>query len=145
MSPPAQAIPSNDGQKGSSVPVPRLLGLCEDEAILGVPFYLMEYVPGRARASHKKDAMYPSTMRRSAPPSRKHAETLPQVDFSEQRMPAIAHRRQWAAEVFSRSSDAQSAQWAEKIGSSTTLPAPLVWRHLSSRSHSPSRHAHTHL
>lgn len=30
----------------SSVPVPRTLGLCEDEAINGAPFYVMDYVDG---------------------------------------------------------------------------------------------------
>lgn len=30
----------------SSVPVPRVLGLCIHEDVLGVPFYLMEDVPG---------------------------------------------------------------------------------------------------
>lgn len=32
---------------GSDVPVPRTYGLCEDEAVIGTPFYLMEYVEGR--------------------------------------------------------------------------------------------------
>lgn len=32
---------------GTAVPVPSLLGYCEDEAVLGTAFYLMRYVPGR--------------------------------------------------------------------------------------------------
>jgi aminoglycoside phosphotransferase (APT) family kinase protein len=32
---------------GSAVPVPRLLFLCEDDAVLGTPFFVMEHVPGR--------------------------------------------------------------------------------------------------
>ncbi len=32
---------------GSDVPVPRMLGLCEDAAVIGTAFYLMEYVNGR--------------------------------------------------------------------------------------------------
>src|SRR5205823_8207229 len=34
------------GLKDSPVPVPRPLLACRDDSILGVPFYLMEYVPG---------------------------------------------------------------------------------------------------
>ncbi len=32
---------------GSDVPVPEALALCEDSAILGTPFFVMRYVPGR--------------------------------------------------------------------------------------------------
>lgn len=31
----------------AGVPSPPLHGLCEDSSILGTPFYLMSYVPGR--------------------------------------------------------------------------------------------------
>ncbi|MEJ2283328.1 MAG: phosphotransferase [Desulfobacterales bacterium] len=31
----------------SEVPVPKMLLLCEDDAIIGTPFFVMEYVPGR--------------------------------------------------------------------------------------------------
>ncbi|XP_019850051.1 PREDICTED: acyl-CoA dehydrogenase family member 10 [Amphimedon queenslandica] len=42
--------------KDYNVPVPNLLSLCEDESIVGTPFYLMEYVEGRIF----KDASLPS-------------------------------------------------------------------------------------
>jgi aminoglycoside phosphotransferase (APT) family kinase protein len=32
---------------GSPVPVPRMLFLCEDDAVLGTPFFVMKHVPGR--------------------------------------------------------------------------------------------------
>ena len=32
---------------GTDVPVPRVYGLCEDDAVLGSMFYVMEFVPGR--------------------------------------------------------------------------------------------------
>ena len=32
---------------GSEVPVPRMLGLCEDEAVIGRAFYVMEFMQGR--------------------------------------------------------------------------------------------------
>ncbi|MES2169800.1 MAG: phosphotransferase family protein [Actinomycetota bacterium] len=31
---------------GAGVPVPRILAICEDESVLGVPFYVMEYLDG---------------------------------------------------------------------------------------------------
>ena len=34
------------GLEGSGVPVPRVLAVCADESLLGVPFYVMEYLDG---------------------------------------------------------------------------------------------------
>jgi aminoglycoside phosphotransferase (APT) family kinase protein len=34
----------------TSVPVPKMLLLCEDDTIIGTPFFVMEYVPGRVLA-----------------------------------------------------------------------------------------------
>ena len=31
----------------NGVPIPEMLGLCEDCNIIGTPFYLMKYVPGK--------------------------------------------------------------------------------------------------
>ncbi|MCD2513234.1 phosphotransferase family protein [Comamonas endophytica] len=33
--------------EGTEVPVPRMLGYCEDASLLGTPFYVMEFLPGR--------------------------------------------------------------------------------------------------
>eukprot|EP00899_Mesostigma_viride_P025654 jgi/Mesvir1/6273/Mv19978-RA.2 len=33
--------------QGTQVPVPRVLSLCEDESVIGTPFYIMEHVNGR--------------------------------------------------------------------------------------------------
>jgi aminoglycoside phosphotransferase (APT) family kinase protein len=35
------------GLAGSAVPVPDALALCEDEAVIGTPFFVMRWVPGR--------------------------------------------------------------------------------------------------
>lgn len=32
---------------GSAVPVPQMLGLCEDAGVIGTPFFVMQHVPGR--------------------------------------------------------------------------------------------------
>lgn len=36
---------------GSGVPVPRTYALCRDDQVIGAPFYVMEYVPGRVLRS----------------------------------------------------------------------------------------------
>ncbi|KAL3857866.1 hypothetical protein ACJMK2_012496 [Sinanodonta woodiana] len=38
------------GQHG--VPVPKMLGFCEDSSLLGTPFYVMEHLPGRIFLDH---------------------------------------------------------------------------------------------
>ena len=43
----------------SEVPVPRMLGYCEDEALLGTPFYLMEFVDGRVIVDQTLPGMEP--------------------------------------------------------------------------------------
>ncbi len=35
------------GLYGTAVPVPKMLALCQDEAVIGRAFYVMEFVPGR--------------------------------------------------------------------------------------------------
>ena len=35
---------------GSGVPVPRMHALCEDPAVVGSPFYVMDFVDGRVFA-----------------------------------------------------------------------------------------------
>ena len=36
---------------GSAVPVPQMLGLCEDASVIGTPFFVMQHVPGRLMGS----------------------------------------------------------------------------------------------
>ncbi|HEV7933655.1 MAG TPA: phosphotransferase family protein [Actinomadura sp.] len=57
-----------------SVPVPRPLAFCADEAVIGAPFYLMEHVEGRVlRAVEDADDVSP---RQAAQLSERLAETL---------------------------------------------------------------------
>ncbi|HEX4882494.1 MAG TPA: phosphotransferase family protein [Casimicrobiaceae bacterium] len=44
----------------TSVPVPRMVGYCDDAAVLGTPFYLMERVPGRVFAAHALPGLAPA-------------------------------------------------------------------------------------
>ncbi|MBI3367973.1 MAG: phosphotransferase family protein [Burkholderiales bacterium] len=38
--------------QGSAVPLPRMLGLCEDASIIGTPFFVMQHVSGRMLGPH---------------------------------------------------------------------------------------------
>ena len=45
---------------GTGVPVPRMIALCEDSAVIGTPFYLMEHVDGRVLWDPTLPAMSPA-------------------------------------------------------------------------------------
>ena len=36
-----------DALKKQSVPIPEMVGLCEDSSVIGTPFYIMNYVSGK--------------------------------------------------------------------------------------------------
>ncbi|XP_041348618.1 acyl-CoA dehydrogenase family member 10-like [Gigantopelta aegis] len=42
------------------VPVPRTLAFCDDESVLGTPFYIMDYVPGRIFKNHALPGLEPA-------------------------------------------------------------------------------------
>ena len=43
----------------TDVPVPKVYGLCEDDAVVGTPFYIMEFLDGRIF----EDAAFPGVSR----------------------------------------------------------------------------------
>jgi len=45
--------------EGSDVPVPRMLGYCDDTSIVGTPFYLMEFLVGRVLMDPSLPGMQP--------------------------------------------------------------------------------------
>lgn len=46
-----------DALRDTGVPVPRMLAYCEDPAVLGTPFYLMEYLEGRVLLDQRLPGM----------------------------------------------------------------------------------------
>lgn len=46
--------------QGSDVPVPRMLAYCEDEQIVGTPFFLMEFLDGRVLVDQSLPGMEPA-------------------------------------------------------------------------------------
>ncbi len=45
--------------QGSAVPVPRMLARCDDESVVGTPFFLMEYLEGRVLVDQSLPGMAP--------------------------------------------------------------------------------------
>ena len=62
---------------GTGVPVPRVYALCDDPAVIGSTFYIMEFVPGRVFI----DPRLPGLSR---------AERAPIFDSMNETMPATA-------------------------------------------------------
>jgi aminoglycoside phosphotransferase (APT) family kinase protein len=50
----------------TDVPVPRVLGLCDDPAVNGAPFYVMDHVPGLVLDAPAKAEVMEPAARRSA-------------------------------------------------------------------------------
>ena len=46
--------------QGTDVPVPRMLGYCEDSGLLGTPFYVMQFLQGRVMMDQSLQDMEPS-------------------------------------------------------------------------------------
>jgi len=46
--------------QGSGVPVPRMFAYCEDESLVGTPFYLMEFLDGRVLVDQALPGMAPA-------------------------------------------------------------------------------------
>ncbi len=117
---------------GSAVPVPRALALCEDPAIIGSAFYVMEHVAGRV--------IWDQTLPEAAP-----AERAAMFDSMNATIAAL-HSVDWRAaglEGFGRPENylaRQIARWSKQYRASETAPIPAMdslieWlpRHLPAR------------
>jgi len=52
------------GLEGTDVPVPPVVGFCEDEAVTGAPFYVMEFVEGPVIRAPEQAALFPDPAQR---------------------------------------------------------------------------------
>lgn len=129
--------------QGSGVPVPRMLGLCEDEAVLGRAFYLMEFVEGRifwdpalpGATPGERSEIYQEMLRVQA--------TLHRLD------PASLGLQNYgrAGSYFER----QIARWSKQYQASITEPIAAMERlmdwlpaHMPASAHDPSEVALVH-
>lgn len=104
--------------QGSAVPVPQMLGLCEDAAVIGTPFFVMRHVPGRLMGARLAQ----------------HGTHAEQAAINDDliRVLAALHRVDWRAvglEGFGRPEryfERQLARWSAQWDSARTAPAPAM-------------------
>lgn len=70
------------GLADSAVPVPEMLGLCENEAVLGRAFYIMSFVPGRIFWDQSLPGMTPAQRSEIYVEMNRVIAALHQVDFA---------------------------------------------------------------
>ncbi|RAG74098.1 phosphotransferase family protein, partial [Burkholderia multivorans] len=51
--------------RGQGVAVPQIIDVCEDETVLGVPFYLMDFVPGTVVTDTLPEILAPAEARQA--------------------------------------------------------------------------------
>ncbi|CAM9700728.1 unnamed protein product [Chrysoparadoxa australica] len=67
--------------QGTAVPVPKVYVLCEDEEVVGTPFFIMEFVEGRVFSDPSLPDVMPSHRHRAYASAVQVLETLHRVDF----------------------------------------------------------------
>jgi acyl-CoA dehydrogenase len=68
--------------QGSGVPVPRMFGYCDDESLIGTPFYLMEFLDGRVLMDQSLPGMQPAERRAIYREMNRVIAALHGVDYS---------------------------------------------------------------
>lgn len=68
--------------QGSSVPVPRMYGYCDDTSLIGTPFYLMEFLDGRVLMDQSLPGMQPAERRAIYREMNRVIAALHGVDYS---------------------------------------------------------------
>ena len=116
----ALAVSHLQAPAGSGVPVPRMLGLCEDATLIGTPFFVMQHVPGRLMGSRFAEA---------GPLAERQA-----INDDLLRVLAALHRVDWRAaglEGFGRPEryvERQVARWTAQWEGSRTEDVPTMER-----------------
>lgn len=108
------------GLQGTDVPVPRMYCLCEDEAIIGRAFYVMEFMPGRILWDQTLPGM--STQERGAIYNEMNRviAALHTVKFAERGLAAYGK----PGNYFER----QIGRWSKQYVASITQPIPEMDR-----------------
>ncbi|WP_120971786.1 phosphotransferase [Comamonas sp. lk] len=68
--------------QGSEVPVPRMFAYCDDETLIGTPFYLMEFLEGRVWMDQSLPGMAPAERRAVYREMNRVIAALHRVDYS---------------------------------------------------------------
>jgi aminoglycoside phosphotransferase (APT) family kinase protein len=107
--------------QGSAVPVPRMLGYCEDAALLGTPFYLMDFLEGRVLFDQSLPEMQPSERAAVYADLNRVIAALHSVDFRAVGLESFGKSGRYVAR--------QVERWSRQIAAST-VPVPPALRRL---------------
>ena len=105
----------------SAVPVPRMLGYCEDPALLGTPFYVMEFLEGRVLVDQSLPGMQPEERAAVYDDLNRVIASLHAVDFRAVGLETFGK----AGNYFAR----QIERWTRQTAAST-VPVPPAMRKL---------------
>ena len=104
------------GLRDTDVPVPSMVCLCEDEAVVGRAFYLMEYMEGRVLWDPSLPGMTPSERAAIYDESNRVIAALHRVDFAKQGLGSYGR----PGNYFER----QIGRWSRQYQASITQPIP---------------------
>lgn len=107
--------------RSTNVPVPRMLAYCDDASIVGTPFYLMEFVPGRVLLDQSLPGMTPTERRAIYSEMSRVLAALHAVDYPSVGLETFGKTGQY----FER----QIARWSRQCEASSQ-PLPLAMRRL---------------
>ena len=102
------------GLAGTAVPVPRMVCLCEDEAVVGRAFYLMEYMQGRVLWDPSLPGMAPAERTAIYDESNRVLASLHTVDYVKQGLGSYGR----PGNYFER----QIGRWSRQYQASITQP-----------------------
>jgi aminoglycoside phosphotransferase (APT) family kinase protein len=104
------------GLRGSNVPVPEMLGLCEDESIIGRAFYVMEFMAGRVMWDQSLPGMSPIQRAEIYDEMNRVIAALHTVDIQAHGLSAYGK----PGNYFER----QIGRWSKQYQASITQPIP---------------------
>lgn len=110
---------------GTAVPVARTYALCEDEAVIGTPFYIMDYVDGRVLWDPTLPGSSPSERAAIFDEMNRVIAALHQVDYARQGLAEFGKPGNYFARQIARWTKQYKASETEKIEAMDRLAAWL--------------------
>ncbi len=105
---------------GTGVPVPRMVGLCDDPAVIGSMFFVMEHVPGRVFMDARLPGMAPAARAAAYDSMNATIAALHSVDAGAVGLGDFGRPGAYMARQISR--------WTKQYRASETVPIPAMDR-----------------
>ena len=105
---------------GTAVPVAKMVALCEDEAVIGTAFFLMEYIEGRILWDPTLPGMTPAARAAHYDELNRVLATLHQVDYAAIGLGDYGKPGQYIAR--------QVARWSKQYQAGSAQPIPAMDR-----------------